>query len=64
MAHIVPSPVVDDTDLAAIAKATIVFAAALTLSLAASAGVKIGVKTLVSRHSELRGERAMANQSR
>ena len=53
-----------DTDLAAIAKATIVFAAALTLSLAASAGVKIGVKTLVSRHSELRGERAMANQSR
>ena len=53
-----------DTDLAAIGKATIVFAAALTLSLAASAGVKIGVKTLVSRHSELRGERAMANQSR
>ena len=51
-------------DLNVIGKATMVFAAALTISLAASAGLKIGIKTLISRHPEPRDERAIANQPR
>jgi glucan biosynthesis protein C len=51
-------------DLNAIGKATMVFAAALTISLAASAGMKIGIKALVLRHSEPEDERAIANQPR
>ncbi|MEH2538215.1 MULTISPECIES: acyltransferase family protein [unclassified Bradyrhizobium] len=53
-----------DVDLNAIGKATIVFAAALAASLAASAGMKIGGRALVSRHSEPQDERAIANQPR
>jgi surface polysaccharide O-acyltransferase-like enzyme len=51
-------------DLNVIGKATMVFAAALTISLAASAGMRIGIKTLVSRHPEPQDERAIANQPR
>lgn len=53
-----------EADLNAIGKATIVFAGALALSLAASLAASAGLKTLVSRHSELQGERTIVNQPR
>lgn len=53
-----------DVDINAIGKATMVFAAALTLSLMASAGMNIAIRALVSRRAEPRDERAIANQPR
>jgi peptidoglycan/LPS O-acetylase OafA/YrhL len=53
-----------DIDLNAIGKATIVFATALTLSLAASVGMKVGMRALTSRPPEPGDERAIANQPR